>query len=186
VSSWGAGASCLRGSTCHWVTNLDPPECDITGKTHGPCRLDVTRRHTDGLTHPPLRGRACRIQEHHGLVAADDQPVAVMLDVAPVPRWGAARVRPTDPRLALDALFRGRISRGDLLGEYPEACEHAGAERGYDCNVSGVAPARHQDPADTRLIVAGVKCVPANSEIGFKPCAEIHGRRIRSTPMSPR
>jgi hypothetical protein len=75
----------------------------------------------------------------------------------------------------------------NFFGENFEAGVVARAERGHDRNVGSVAPACHQDSADARLTVTGIKCVPAASEIGLEPCAEIYGRWIaRHTPMSPK
>src|SRR5271168_428692 len=82
------------------------------------------------------------------------------------------------PRLSCASDERSR----NFFGEDLEAGEGARAERGHDRDVGSVAPACHQDAADARLIVTGIECVPAASEIGLEPCAEIHGRRIASHP----
>src|ERR1700685_3086601 len=74
--------------------------------------------------------------------------------------------------------LRGTRGGRNLFGNDLESGERAWAERGYDRNVGGIAPACHQDAADTRRIVARIERVPATAEIGFEPCAEIHRRRI--------
>ena len=73
-----------------------------------------------------------------------------------------------------------RRRRRDLLGDHLEARERARAERGHDRDVGGIAPARHQDAADARRVVAGVERVPAAAEIDFEPGAEIHRRHRRA------
>src|ERR1039458_652527 len=72
----------------------------------------------------------------------------------------------------------GRGGR-DLVGYHLEARERAGAKRSHDRNVSGVAPACHQDATDARLVVAGIECVPSLAEINFEPSAEVHRRIFR-------
>ena len=64
--------------------------------------------------------------------------------------------------------------RRDLLRDYFEARERAGAERGYNRDIGCVAPARHQDTADAGPVVPGIRCVPTTAEIDFEPAAEIH------------
>src|ERR1700761_4301433 len=64
--------------------------------------------------------------------------------------------------------------RRNLLRNDREPGERARAERGYDRNVGGIAPACHQDAADTRRIVTRIERVPASAEISFEPGAEIH------------
>src|ERR1700692_2417842 len=94
------------------------------------------------------------------------------------PRW----IRPQAllPRTHSSGASRtGRSDRRDLQGDHFEARKLAWAERGHDCDVGGIAPARHQDAADTRLVVAGVQRVPAVAEIHFEPSAEIHRCRVR-------
>jgi hypothetical protein len=73
----------------------------------------------------------------------------------------------------------------NFFGEDLEAGEVERAERGHGRNVGSVAPACHQDAADARLTVTGIECVPAASEIGLEPCAEIHGRWIARHPDVP-
>ena len=57
-----------------------------------------------------------------------------------------------------------------LVADYLEACERARAERRHDRNIGRIAAALHQDAADARLVVAGIKRVPAVNEINFEPC----------------
>jgi hypothetical protein len=53
VSSWGAGGILL---TRLYVPSGDQISTRLSLIAMGPSRLDVTRRHTDALTHPPLAG----------------------------------------------------------------------------------------------------------------------------------
>ena len=83
----------------------------------------------------------------------------------PMPRsWGA---------LAVEGSGSGRR---ELLSDHLESRECARAERGHDRDVGGVAPARHQDATDAPLVVTGIERVPAATDIGFEPAAEIHRR----------
>jgi hypothetical protein len=86
--------------------------------------------------------------------------------------------------------------RGDLIGDHLEACECARAEWGHDRGVGGVAPTCHQDAADTRLVVASIKHVPAAAKIGYRLSAatvlcafdliELDGEDLRRTPIETR
>ena len=79
------------------------------------------------------------------------------------------------PKPPLFSRHRTRGSgRSDLVGDHLEARERARAERGHNRDVGGIAPACHQDAADTRLVVAGIERVPAAAEIGFEPGTEVH------------
>src|SRR5215213_8472619 len=57
-----------------------------------------------------------------------------------------------------------------------EAYKHARPEDRRKRDIRGVAPTRHQDPADARRVVAGIEGVPMATEIDFEPGAEIHRR----------
>jgi hypothetical protein len=70
---------------------------------------------------------------------------------------------------------RASVPDGTQVPSHPIACR---AERGHDRDVGGVAPARHQNGADARLVVAGIKRVPAVAEVDFEPGAEIHWRGV--------
>jgi hypothetical protein len=64
------------------------------------------------------------------------------------------------------------MSAHELVGEDIESREHARSKCGGDRNVGGIAPARHQDAADTRRVVAGVEGVPVIVEVDLEPSRE--------------
>jgi len=63
----------------------------------------------------------------------------------------------------------GSFCRCDFFGPYREAAERVRTESGADRDVSRVATAGDQHPADARDVVARVKGVPLAAEIGFEP-----------------
>src|SRR6187551_3086823 len=64
----------------------------------------------------------------------------------------------------------------NLVGPDAEALERAGAERGGDRDVGGVAPARDQDAPGARLVVAWIERVPGAAQVRLEPAGEVHGR----------
>ena len=76
---------------------------------------------------------------------------------------------------------RGKRRLRYLVGDHLEVRQRARTERGHDRDVGRVAPARHQDAADARHVVARIEGVPAPAEIGLEPGGEI-SRADRAAP----
>jgi hypothetical protein len=64
---------------------------------------------------------------------------------------------------------QGSFYRCDFFGQYRKAVERIRTESRADRDISGVATAGDQHPADARGVVARVKGVPLATEIGFEP-----------------
>src|SRR5450432_1805861 len=65
-----------------------------------------------------------------------------------------------------------------LFGDDLEPRQWRGPEGRRDCDIGGVAAARHDDASDARMIVPGVQGKPPPAEIDLEPGAEIHRRGI--------
>src|SRR5712692_11636176 len=68
--------------------------------------------------------------------------------------------------------------RHDLIADDEEFDQIHSPETRGQRHVGGVAPGAHQDAADSRLVVAGIECVPLAGQIDLEPAGEIHRRRI--------
>ena len=73
-----------------------------------------------------------------------------------------------------------------LVGPHPERLEDVRTERVDERNIGGVAPARDQDAADARHVVAGVEGVPLAAEEASNQALKSIGAGSGGTPMSPR
>src|SRR6202030_1003147 len=69
-----------------------------------------------------------------------------------------------------------------FIGPNLEASERIGAERRSDGYINRVATPCHQYPSNPWHVVAGVKGVPASSEISLEPCGEVHRTVGRECP----
>ena len=77
-------------------------------------------------------------------------------------------------------MLRARASvQTERVRSHSIACR---AERGHDRDFGGVASARHQNAADARLVVAGIKRVSAIAEVDFEPGSEILWRGVARYP----
>src|SRR4051812_26015903 len=65
-----------------------------------------------------------------------------------------------------------------FIGPHPKGAELVDAECGRKCHIRRITAPRHQNPANTWDVVAGIESMPLSAQINFKPGTEIHWRRL--------
>jgi hypothetical protein len=65
------------------------------------------------------------------------------------------------------------------VGDDFEFFKRGRSEACGDRDVSGITPTRYHDPADSRMVMSGIKREPSVAQVNLKPRTEIHWRRIR-------